>query len=512
MPALIRELAVSGSRKSDGTANASGKVFLYSPGTTTLVAGYKDDSLSEAWTTDGGGIPLDAGGRVKIWINDAVDVVITDSDDAILDTMDTYNWTRAEQVQVENPNYTGAVTDSSGAVSQGLGGKTNLDLLLDAAASSLGDNFQYQESTGATSRNYIDVITGQRVSVKDFGALGNNVADDTAAIQLGLNEAARLHGTLLFEPGTYLHSGLALASPSGVRIDGRNATLKMTGASASSLVMTAATSCSVANLTIDGSSSTGTGLAATSNSSSILFDSVTVRNHGVNIDLAGTDMNLRNCFATGAVGAGGRAIRSTVNGLNILGGAVSAALGPGVEFASTAARTSIFGLNFLAGLATGILFNSNLTGSIFTIAGCTGLAGASVPVDLTGVTVWPAIRQWGNGVRGPTPKSFNTGTTQTPVIMLGNEIILQADGGGAGAVTVNMPAVLPSGTDANDLYYDFVFVNNAGGAVTWNTVANYVLNGATAVPATAGHTIQVRFRWDSATSKLRECSRGDTVT
>jgi hypothetical protein len=76
---------------------------------------------------------------------------------------------------------------------------------------------------------------------------------------------------------------------------------------------------------------------------------------------------------------------------------------------------------------------------------------------------------------------------------------------------VNAPAILPGTlSDDTNLYWDFVFKNAAGGAVTWTLNAVYVVNAA--IPTTDAHTISVRFRWDRTTSKLRECSRSDTVT
>lgn len=45
-------------------------------------------------------------------------------------------------------------------------------------------------------------------NVKDFGALGNGVADDTVAIQAGYNAAAAVKGTLFFPSGNYICSGL----------------------------------------------------------------------------------------------------------------------------------------------------------------------------------------------------------------------------------------------------------------------------------------------------------------
>lgn len=57
-----------------------------------------------------------------------------------------------------------------------------------------------------------------------FGALGNGVADDTAAIQAAVNAAAPGRGTVLIPPGTYIVTSITLAA--GITIEGYGATLK----------------------------------------------------------------------------------------------------------------------------------------------------------------------------------------------------------------------------------------------------------------------------------------------
>jgi hypothetical protein len=57
-----------------------------------------------------------------------------------------------------------------------------------------------------------------------FGALGNGVADDTAAIQAAVNAAAPGRGTVLIPPGTYMVTTITLAP--GITIEGYGATLK----------------------------------------------------------------------------------------------------------------------------------------------------------------------------------------------------------------------------------------------------------------------------------------------
>jgi polygalacturonase len=45
-------------------------------------------------------------------------------------------------------------------------------------------------------------------NVRTFGAMGDGVTDDTAAIQNAANDALASHRVLLFPPGTYLHAGI----------------------------------------------------------------------------------------------------------------------------------------------------------------------------------------------------------------------------------------------------------------------------------------------------------------
>lgn len=60
------------------------------------------------------------------------------------------------------------------------------------------------EGTGAVATTVADRLNGERISVKDFGALGDAVNDDTAEIQLAINYAATIGGVVYFPPGTYI--------------------------------------------------------------------------------------------------------------------------------------------------------------------------------------------------------------------------------------------------------------------------------------------------------------------
>lgn len=59
-----------------------------------------------------------------------------------------------------------------------------------------------QAGTGATART-VESKLRDVVNVKDFGAIGNNTADDTAAIQAAITAVAAIGGTVFFPVGTY---------------------------------------------------------------------------------------------------------------------------------------------------------------------------------------------------------------------------------------------------------------------------------------------------------------------
>lgn len=56
----------------------------------------------------------------------------------------------------------------------------------------------------------IDRLVGESVSVRSFGALGDGVADDTAAVQAAVNATVANNLALVFTPGTYLVDNLII--------------------------------------------------------------------------------------------------------------------------------------------------------------------------------------------------------------------------------------------------------------------------------------------------------------
>jgi hypothetical protein len=73
-----------------------------------------------------------------------------------------------------------------------------------------------QSGTGAAARTVQDKLRDV-VSVKDFGAVGNNSANDTAAIQAAIDAAAAAGGEVYFPVGTYRFTALTISGRVALR-------------------------------------------------------------------------------------------------------------------------------------------------------------------------------------------------------------------------------------------------------------------------------------------------------
>ncbi|MGX5846924.1 hypothetical protein ACWGTO_07580 [Mesorhizobium sp. PL10] len=91
-------------------------------------------------------------------------------------------------------------------------GDTALSIIEDTPAAS--QLLNTQTGTGAVSRTIQNKFT-EILSVKDFGVVGNGVANDTAAIALAEAARAAVGGELIFPSGSYLFSGQAINRANG---------------------------------------------------------------------------------------------------------------------------------------------------------------------------------------------------------------------------------------------------------------------------------------------------------
>jgi len=185
----------------NGVPLAGGKLFSYAAGTTTPQATY---TSATGVTAHSNPIILNAAGRVatgEIWLTAGSNYkfVLNTSSDVLIASWDNITGINGTGITsaASNVSFTG-FKGQSGVV-QDLADNDGSDWIGFAVASS---------GTGAVARSAQDKMRDV-VSVKDFGAVGNGVADDTAAIQNALNVAT---GKILLFVGseTYKYSQLTV--------------------------------------------------------------------------------------------------------------------------------------------------------------------------------------------------------------------------------------------------------------------------------------------------------------
>lgn len=164
-----------------------------------------------------------------------------------------------------------------------------------------------QAGTGAVTRT-VQAKLRDVVSVKDFGAVGDGVTDDAAAIQLAVN-AATANQIVYFPAGTYVvgAAGIAVTNKTGVTLLGDGAIIKITAISSLTTALGAATirlsGCTrsgVRGLEINGNNVASTGVGLTG-CTECFVDGVTVYSCGVSGQISSAGGGLRNEFTNNTV-------------------------------------------------------------------------------------------------------------------------------------------------------------------------------------------------------------------
>ncbi|MEI7782112.1 MAG: right-handed parallel beta-helix repeat-containing protein [Planctomycetota bacterium] len=134
----------------------------------------------------------------------------------------------------------------------GLGALANAFSPLTASADSLGIRLDY----AAGVLGGVDIKEGgperlTTTNVRSFGAVGDGVTDDSAAIHAA-RDASGVGGTVLFPPGTYLTTGLLATSASQVWNIMPGATIRQSGAARALITVDAAGVTITGGGTVDG--------------------------------------------------------------------------------------------------------------------------------------------------------------------------------------------------------------------------------------------------------------------
>lgn len=137
--------------------------------------------------------------------------------------------------------------------------------------------------SGATLRNLVDKVR-EVVSVKDFGAIGDGVADDTAAINAAI---AASGGAIYFPAGTYLTTGNHTLTTHHIVGESRNASIikRSSGTNPVFIALNGTSrAASASDLAIDGNGLHGHGIVVGNTTAGIrqpaVFERLIIRNCG----------------------------------------------------------------------------------------------------------------------------------------------------------------------------------------------------------------------------------------
>jgi hypothetical protein len=175
-----------------------GSVVLLQRGTSTNATYYTDFEANQQFSASP--IALDSNGSAVLYVNQLVDVQVRDA--AGLLVREFVAGEAASSVEVISQSFTG--TDYRDG-SSGVNKPTVLSTVLDRWATSAGsaDWKVLVGGVATTIQAAVVGLTGLFYNVRSYGALGNGVADDGAAIALAVVAATAAGGTVFFPAGVY---------------------------------------------------------------------------------------------------------------------------------------------------------------------------------------------------------------------------------------------------------------------------------------------------------------------
>jgi len=175
-----------------------GSVELLERGTSTHAVYYKDFAATQQYSVQP--IPLDSFGSVTLYVEELVDVLVRDQNGVLVRQFVAGD--HAASVEVISQSFSG-VDYRDGT--KGPFKPTNLASVLDLWKTNSG-GIDWKVLVGGnvvTIGEALSSFAGLYYNVKSFGALGNGVADDGAAIQAAITAAAVAGGTVFFPPGVF---------------------------------------------------------------------------------------------------------------------------------------------------------------------------------------------------------------------------------------------------------------------------------------------------------------------
>lgn len=329
----------------DGVPLSGGLLYTYQAGTTTPATTYTSGSGVTALSNP---IVLDSAGRVptgEIWLTDGINYkfVLKDSADVLIATWDGLSGINSNFIaytaQEETATATAGQTVFTLALTY-LVGTDNLAVFVNGSKQivnvnyletdgntvtfltglNVGDvvefntaspvatniinaaNVQYNPAGSQAVTTNVQAKLREMVSVKDFGAAGDGVTDDTTAIQNAISAA--LHKTLFFPTGQYLvSSSIALNTYVSLQGEGPLVFTASTYSSGSVLVKSATMTAPLLAITADEANVSNLGFRGLAG------------NTGDGIFITARKVALNNVIVTG-MGQDGVRIGNTTTGTN----------------------------------------------------------------------------------------------------------------------------------------------------------------------------------------------------
>ncbi len=521
-------LTECGSKKSDGSANAGGSLYLVTPSDpNTRITAYKNADETEAWSQP---ITLDSAGRVPgtIYVNAQCRVLVYDSTGATVQDVYYEGGVNEGNVEVKSSYFTGSVGTATAA-----GQRTDLGTVVDRIGASVGGtDGKYKDSSGGTERAVSVVITEQGLSVKSRGAVGNGTTVDTAAFQsaIAILKAAG-GGTLIVPPGTY-------AIDTTLTHDFAGLTLKFLANA--KLVMTAqntdlwnANLAALGSFTIENgqfaladaiaADSTGYALRMTNVQFGCLANVRVTANgsskrfgRALSLDATCTYNNVLGGIYLGATHAV-RLQASSDQFNNFIGGYYDAAGANGAVYADGATYTNFSGVTIqnvtghaveTANAVTGFVISGVTRGTYNISAGTTGFVDAGVYALSSGGTFPTTVTNAATGagnyfgpLAGVRPygdnKGLSTGAVETisgvanftPDLSKGNVCLVTCNN-----VAANVTIQVPSGTWPEGTEFIVSVINTAGPIAGAAFAAGYKNLAAVAISLVNGNISTYRVR------------------
>jgi hypothetical protein len=261
----------------NGNCLSGGKVYVYAAGTTTNKTSYTIPACTGG-SENTQPVNLDSRGEANIYVLGDCKIKVQDFTSADVYTLDN--------VQDINATITATITAKGVEILATLAAPngSNLSGYLPAGTGGVATTVQWK--------------LRESVSVKDFGAVGDGVTNDTTAIQSAITSAG-VNGTLYFNAGTYLCTSklTMLSGQKFIGLGGHLATTIKKGGNIDQLEMVS--QCHLIGINFEGvgASYTGRGIVVISGFNQLISDCRVAASKGVALEFsqdAGGGCNVRN--------------------------------------------------------------------------------------------------------------------------------------------------------------------------------------------------------------------------